>query len=537
MTSLYRHFRLTTLLSLQSGTLILLLLISGLVGTYTISHRIVSFQENNLARQVSVIGRVAKTMSGNFADLKSFLYSARWGNADQGYFFLVGNHGKKFLIYPPDKSREGRPISDIKLLRGGKTLSEAIAYASQSGKPQIVEYQYERASDHATARKVAYLYPLGIHQPVLLGGSFLDASSQLIQELNIEIFMLIGVFCCLIVIGIIGISRHIRRRISGLHGGIERLAKGDFQQSARLDGGDEFAVLSGFLDHCQDKLNDLMKQQVQLSERVTSESTQIDDRLSETTSRVEHQLAEMDQLASAMEEMVASVHEVGQNTRETSEQAGQTQQSSDEGQSQIDSSIAQIKLLDVQLSQSSDSVQEVSHGVDEIQSIVDSIHQISEQTNLLALNAAIEAARAGESGRGFAVVADEVRQLASRTKQATDDIVAMIATLQGKAADAVSGSEKSIQIANQCNDAIYQAGEQFHAIFAGVSNLNQRNSEIAASTEQQNSVVNSMSEGVSNSHHDLRAISRQLIQIAQSSDGLRQQTQQLDEMLARFKLV
>jgi methyl-accepting chemotaxis protein len=75
------------------------------------------------------------------------------------------------------------------------------------------------------------------------------------------------------------------------------------------------------------------------------------------------------------------------------------------------------------------------HGITEV------ISEIAARTNLLALNAAIEAARAGEHGRGFAVVAGEVRQLAQRTKEATDDIGAMVRSITEEAERASGGMQ------------------------------------------------------------------------------------------------
>ncbi|KAB0498556.1 methyl-accepting chemotaxis sensory transducer with Pas/Pac sensor [Pseudomonas vancouverensis] len=116
----------------------------------------------------------------------------------------------------------------------------------------------------------------------------------------------------------------------------------------------------------------------------------------------------------------------------------QTDQTAQRGNTVVTQAVEVMRDLAKHMQTAGDGIEALNEQSLVIGTIVKTISGIAEQTNLLALNAAIEAARAGEQGRGFAVVADEVRQLASRTSQATDEIVVVVRQNQEMARNAVA---------------------------------------------------------------------------------------------------
>lgn len=115
----------------------------------------------------------------------------------------------------------------------------------------------------------------------------------------------------------------------------------------------------------------------------------------------EHQ-EQVNSIAAALEEITAGIEEIAGG-------AGKIAASADEIGKQSQNAYSQMGQTDT---------------------ILKYIQGISDQTNLLGLNAAIEAARAGEHGRGFSVVAEEIRKLSAETKNAINNINAILLSIK-----------------------------------------------------------------------------------------------------------
>src|SRR5690606_2661578 len=112
------------------------------------------------------------------------------------------------------------------------------------------------------------------------------------------------------------------------------------------------------------------------------------------------------------------------------------------------------------------------------------IREIADQTNLLALNAAIEAARAGEHGKGFAVVADEVRRLAERSGRATQEIAALVSTIQGGVERSVQAMEAGLRDVETSAALGAAARGALEEILAAMRRTSEKAEDIAAAAQQ-----------------------------------------------------
>jgi len=343
--------------------------------------------------------------------------------------------------------------------------------------------------DFADLTKVANSYRTEIHE-----------RAKTTVESAVGVIVLVSVV--ILVVGIVLsmlISRSIISPLLSLNKTINEIEQNsDLTLRTNIAGKDELSSVGHAVDSLMMKFHETLNTIMNAANSLNQSASELATSSSNTSENINKQRLETDMVVTAMNEMAITAQEVASNAASTASGAEESNQQAIEGQSVVSNTVNSISSLADQIDTAANSIDKVSTDSQEIGRVLDVISGIAEQTNLLALNAAIEAARAGEQGRGFAVVADEVRSLASRTESSTQEIKAMIDSLQDSSKQAVEIMSSSKEQAESSVQNAQSAGEALDQITTSISTINDMAAQIATAAEEQTSVNEEINRNITN---------------------------------------
>ena len=268
---------------------------------------------------------------------------------------------------------------------------------------------------------------------------------------------------------------------------------------------------------------------------VSSASTQLSAQIEQSDRGAMESAQRLSEAATAMNEMNATVQEVAKNAGSASSASAETKQKAEAGAQVVEKAVHSIdQVHQMSLVLKEDMVQLNEHAQD-ITRIMNVISDIADQTNLLALNAAIEAARAGEAGRGFAVVADEVRKLAEKTMASTNDVGNAIKAIQESTAKSMTGVDQAVERIGEANELASRSGQALEEIVATVEATGDQVNAIATASEEQSAASEEINQSIVQVNDMSRQTAEAMAEAARAVSGLAAQAQTLTELIRELK--
>lgn len=341
----------------------------------------------------------------------------------------------------------------------------------------------------------------------------------------------------LLIIGML-VFGSVTKSVKQLNTSFDTFASGgnDLTQRISVKGNDEIGQLAMSFNQFVEKVQSVLSEVAEATNLLTSSSQNMSNVSQSSCQGIQRQQDETQTVSAEMSKLDQTVKSIAVNVNNATGTMHSALDLSVEGKQVLGKTVNSISDLANSVEQSDQMIQVLQKDSENIGSVLEVIKSIADQTNLLALNAAIEAARAGESGRGFAVVADEVRTLAIKTQESTSEIESIIEQFQhstSQAAKIMSQGQKqaldTVSLATEAEEKL----SQINQIVNEVKNLIDDITEI---TKQQTMVANMVDSNIVSINQLGFETSDGVNKTHQVSQEIAVQSQNLSNIIARFKI-
>ncbi|MCJ7640750.1 MAG: methyl-accepting chemotaxis protein [Desulfobacterales bacterium] len=336
-------------------------------------------------------------------------------------------------------------------------------------------------------------------------------------------------------IGFYFLAKSFTRPIVELKDRAVEIGEGKLNAKIDIKSRDEIGVLAEAVDRTRESLRD---QVVEMGEVINTLSTAAGQILTTTNELA----AGASEAASAMSETTTTVEEVKQTAKLSSEKAKDvaegaklTGQVAETGKQSVGEAIDRMNDINEQMESIAESVVGLSEQSQAIGEIIGAVNSLAEQSNLLAVNASIEAAKAGEQGKGFTVVAQEVRSLAEQSKEATDQIRAILSDIQKATAVAVMSTERGSKAVEAGVSQSVEAGKSIEGLAASIRTATQMAVQIEASSREQSAGTDQIAASIESINQASTQTADGLKQLESAAHNLHDIGEKLKQLIEQYQ--
>lgn len=452
-----------------------------------------------------------------------------------GYFWINDTSAPfpRMIMHPTVPELNGKILDDPKFncaLGTNQNLFVAMVEVTEESGEGYVDYLWPKPTREGLTEEQPKLSYVRLHEPfgwIIGTGKYIDdieaavaakhrQIDQFIKDLIFEIILIALAITLLAVIPILIMSKRLVAPIYACIDYADEVESGNLSGLVEYQRTDETGKLVNSLNRMVSTIRQILADVYQqsalvvlasnklasTSENMTKTSLQVRGKTENVAAAAEKASANIFSVSSSIESLAQRAANIAANTNELSQNVNSVASAAEEMANsfhEVAQHCANAQTISETSLATSDEaaykINDLSEASRNIGSVIKLIEQITEQTKLLALNATIEAARAGEAGKGFSVVANEVKELAGQTAKATESIAARVKDIQNEIGDTVRLIQE-VSIKSQ--------------------ELNEINTSIAITAEQQSVTTNDIAQSVANAAKGAAEVSEDVQEISDS---------------------